>query len=196
MTSTQKRARGRPPGQGGSARQLTREETQRLAQETNARERAFLWLGLGAGLRVGEICGLKRSYIASDLSIEVPKKLAKSDRTRRVYLSHTTKLYLQLYLDQAPHGGPDAPLFPSRTGGDHMKPSWGSRYVQEIFQRCGVTGASSHSLRRTHANGLRLQGSDILVIKQQLGHSSIQTTEEYLELMPAEQPQEVERLSV
>jgi integrase/recombinase XerD len=175
---------------------LTQLETHRLAHETDARERAFLWLGLGAGLRVGEICGLKRSYIASDLSIEVPKKLAKSDRTRRVYLSQAAKLYLQLYLDQVPHSAPDEPLFPSRTGGGHMKPSWGSRYVQAIFQRCGITGASSHSLRRTHANGLRLQGSDILVIKQQLGHASIQTTEEYLELMPAEQPEEVERLVV
>lgn len=174
---------------------LTPHETQRLAAGCDTRERAFFWLGLGAGLRVGEICGLKRAYIASDLSIEIPRKLAKSDRTRRVYLSSAAKLFLAAYLDQHP-GSPGEPLFPSRTRGGHMKPSWGSRLVGQILERCDVTGASSHSLRRTHANGLRLQGSDILVIKQQLGHSSIQTTEEYLELMPAEQPQEVERLEV
>lgn len=196
MTTQHHSRSGRPPGGGGSARQLSTQEIEWLRSGCGARERAFLWLGLGAGLRVGEICGLRYGMLDSDQSIRIPRVLAKSKRSRRVCLSAEAKQYLQQWLSLAPLMDARSPIFASRVGGGCMTPSSGSRWVKQLFARCGIVGATSHSLRRTHANLLRVQNGDLLVIKSQLGHASIQTTEEYLALMPAEQDSQVDALKL
>jgi site-specific recombinase XerD len=49
-----------------------------------------------------------------------------------------------------------------------------------------VANASSHSLRRTHANTLRRNGADLMIIKEQLGHASLAITQRYFETDPME----------
>jgi site-specific recombinase XerD len=72
----------------------------------------------------------------------------------------------------------------------------GSRLVQGLMEAAGVLGASSHSLRRSHAHRLRDQGADLMVIKVQLGHSSISVTEKYMAVYPREQRETVARLQL
>jgi integrase/recombinase XerD len=89
---------------------------------------------------------------------------------------------------------PSEPLFPSRKGGGCVR--CGSQLVEQLMLRCGVRGASSHSLRRSHASGLRDQGSDLLIARAQLGHASIATTDVYLQAYPRQQREEVKRLKL
>jgi integrase/recombinase XerD len=66
--------------------------------------------------------------------------------------------------------------------------------ISKLMEFAGVDNASSHSFRRTHANRLRKAKASILVIKNQLGHTSLETTQKYLDASPSEQREAVESL--
>lgn len=196
-TTLQRRKAGRPTGSGsGPARPLTADEIERLTAATSLRDRALVWLCLGGGLRVGEACSLLIGHCASDGSILIERSRAKSKKSRRVYLSGQALIHFQNWLATRPNAEPSQPVFPSRKGQGCMTACWASRLVDGLMGAAGVFGASSHSLRRSHANGLRRQGTDIMVISHQLGHASIEVTGRYLQLSPAEHKEQVERLKL
>jgi integrase/recombinase XerD len=181
-------------GSKGPARPLLPEEIGRLTHAASPRDRAILWCCLGAGLRISEACKLRVGDLGSDGSILIDARHAKSRKPRRVYLSEEAKPYVLAWLEQRGSHDPKAPLFPSRKGGTPIQS--GSQLVEQLMARAGIYGASSHSLRRTHATGLRDQGADLQVVKTQLGHSGIQVTETYLEFYPRRHREQVESLTL
>lgn len=180
--------RGRPAGTGtGKARELEPVELERLtAAATNPRDRALVWLCVGAGLRVGEACTMNIGHVGTDGSVLVEGSRAKSRRSRRCYIAPRAAEYLGAYLATRPNAGHSEPLFPSQKGGGHMTANSGVHLVVRLMSAAGIQGASSHSLRRTHANTARRQGVDILIVQRQLGHARINTTAEYLSASEAE----------
>lgn len=176
----------------GPARPLTQDEIRRLLAVASPRDTAIIWCCLGAGLRVGEACRLLVGQLDPSGSIVVDKHSAKSRKTRTVYLSGEAKPYVLAWLEERGTSNPHAPLFPSRKGGSPIRS--GSQLIEQPMLKAGIFGASSHSLRRTHATGLRDQGADIQVVKTQLGHSGIQVTETYLEFYPRRHREQVESL--
>jgi len=75
-----------------------------------------------------------------------------------------------------------------------MNTTWAIQLLDKMFKDAGVANASSHSLRRTHANTLRRNGVDLMIIKEQLGHSSLATTQRYFKADPAEVQKAVDGL--
>lgn len=76
-------------------------------------------------------------------------------------------------------------LFPSRlTHGKHRWHSTSKSLVSALREAAGELGitqrANPHALRHSYATGLALDGVDIQQIKEQMGHTSIATTEIYL----------------
>lgn len=182
----------RPKGTGtGPARPLLPEEVWRLLGVASPRDRALIWCCLGAALRVGEACKLRRGDVGSDGSLLIERSHAKSKKSRHVYLSPQGRQALQEWTQSLPDD-PGAPLFPSRKGGGHIR--LGSRLIDTLMEKAGIRGASSHSLRRTHATRLRDNTADLQSIKAQLGHSSIAITERYMEVYPHRQRADVEGL--
>ncbi len=51
-----------------------------------------------------------------------------------------------------------------------------------LYKRAGLEGASSHSGRRTFITNLATQGISVRVLAALAGHSSIQTTQRYIEI--------------
>lgn len=190
---------GRPTGTGtGPARPLTAEEVQRLIaaaweSRDGRRNAAIVRLALGGGLRIGEVLGLRLGDVSlSDGSVLVEARRAKSRKSRRVLLAPLARQALERWCQSLPPGlALTAPLFPSRTGGHLTR---GSRLIDELMAVAGITGASSHSLRRTHAHGLRDQEADLLTIQAQLGHANLVVTQRYLEQAPRYQRRDVDRL--
>jgi integrase len=83
--------------------------------------------------------------------------------------------------------GPEVPVFPSQKYPRRpMNSTWAVQLLAKMFREGGVANASSHSLRRTHANTLRRNGADLLIIQMQLGHSSLATTQRYFQADPIE----------
>jgi integrase/recombinase XerD len=143
---------------------------------------------------VGEACSLTIGAVDLDGSILVEASKAKSRKSRRAFLSDEAMVHLRAWMASIKGPDPRCPLFPSRKGGGQIKS--GSQLVEQLMIRCGIRGASSHSLRRSHATGLRDQGSDLLIARAQLGHASIATTEVYLQFYPRQQREEVKRLKL
>lgn len=199
----------RPKRSGGKAKALTREEIKRVDKcltgtSTEQRDRLFLYLGLGSGMRIGELSQLTVGQVAPFGSvlnqIILEKHATKEGRSRTVFLSPQAVQQLKIYLDHLPtipHVGrlierrgtldPSFPLFWSQKKKfNSVSPNTGAKILTRMFQQAGVSGASSHSLRRTHANNLRRLGADLKLIQEQLGHSSLAITERYFEVDPLE----------
>jgi len=187
---------GRPTGTcTGSARELKPDEITRLVQVTTSpRDRALVWLCLGAGLRIGEACTLTFRSVGSDGSLVVDASLAKSGKSRRVHLCPQGREALRAYLATMPIAAPSSPLFPRKGSGRSITPNWGVRVIESLLRAANITSASSHSLRRTHANTLRRSGADLTIIQGQLGHSSLATTAVYMSASQVEKTAAVDKI--
>jgi integrase/recombinase XerD len=77
----------------------------------------------------------------------------------------------------------DAPLLASQKGG-----AFSSQTIQQVFrqlyEQVGMDGASSHSGRRTMLTKLAERGVHARVIQQIARHSSLATTQRYIEVSP------------
>lgn len=59
------------------------------------------------------------------------------------------------------------------------------RELDSLFKKLGIEKTTFHGLRDTHASFLFSQNIDLMYVSKRLGHSNIQTTQNfYLELMP------------
>jgi len=196
---------GRPKGTGGLAKELSGDEIQRidkcLAGTTfEQRNRALFFLGLGTGMRIAELCGLRIRDVAPHgkvlRQIVLERHSTKSGRSRTVHVSRQAATHLRAYLEtREALEKRDDPLFPSRSRPDDpIAANTAIQILTTLFKRAGIAHASSHSLRRTHANMLRRNGADLKIIQEQLGHSSLATTERYFVVDPLEKSRAVDKL--
>lgn len=188
---------GRPKGTGGKAKELSKEEIKRIDKclsntRYEKRNRALFYLGLGSGMRISELCALSIGDLAPHgevlTQVVLEKHSTKSGKSRTVHISkqaqHSLEIYLQTRDDRDNQA---APIFPSgRVPEASLTANSAVSVLGRMFAEAAISGASSHSLRRTHANALRREGADLSIIQQQLGHSSLATTERYFEVDPIE----------
>ncbi len=188
---------GRPKGTGGKAEELSQAEIRRIdkcltGNRHELRNRALLYVGLGSGMRISELVALRVKHVAPHgrvlNRVVLEKHSTKSKQSRTVALSKQAVSHLRDYLKSRTRPlEPDAPVFPSQKHPRRpMNATWAVQLLDKMFVDAGVANASSHSLRRTHANSLRRNGVDLMIIKEQLGHSSLSTTQRYFQTDPAE----------
>jgi len=60
-----------------------------------------------------------------------------------------------------------------------------------MYERAGVVGASSHSGRRWFMTELARRGVHPRIIQQRAGHSSLATTQRYIEVTPDQEREAV-----
>ena len=199
----------RPTGSGGKAKALSREEVQRVDRclsgtTTEHRDRLLLYLGLGSGMRIGGLTQITVGQVAPFGQvvdqITLSKQATKEGRSRVVYLSPQAIQQIKAYLAYLPTTGRVSrlieregalpltlPLFWStKRPFKALSPNAGVKILARMFEQAAVHGASSHSMRRTHANNLRRSGADLKIIQEQLGHSSLAITERYFDVDPLE----------
>ena len=152
--------------------------------KNRARDYCILTLFLNCGLRLSELVGLNLSSI-HDNTIRV---VGKGNKERVIYLNEACLAALRDYLAQRPHEGVtdrDA-LFLSNRGKRISNRS--VQYIVEAFlKKIGLDGQgySTHKLRHTAATLMyQYGGADIRVLKDVLGHASINTTEIYTHVAP------------
>ena len=140
-------------------------------------------LALQAGLRVGEISNLA----IGDLFIEkghshVYVRQGKGNKSRLVTIGESLRNHLQRYLKE--RKSKSHYLFTSERS-DHMTPSAIQKVVKKAMKLAGLPPHYSvHSLRHTYATLLyRSSGNNLRLVQQQLGHSSVQTTTVYANVM-------------
>jgi len=151
---------------------------------SNPKHKAEIALLYSSGIRVSELCRLHCEDIYhSKNSIYVSPSKNRSDRY--AVLSEKAYRVLLVYIRSSYPGAKKADwLFPGQKQGTHICEQSVANVFQKQLKLLGLSeeGYSLHSLR--HGFGLHLYeaGTDLMTIKEAMGHKSLSSTETYLRL--------------
>ena len=154
-----------------------------LDSPRNLRDRAFLELLYGTGLRVSEAVSLRTdAVLTGDQALRVTGKRGK---TRVLPVPAETWAWVETYVrDARPQLAtkPVAALWLNDRGGPLSRQS-ADRIVRQRARRAGLgRGISAHTLRHTYAVHLLEGGADLRAVQELLGHASLATTQIYTQL--------------
>jgi integrase len=136
-------------------------------------------LALNTGLRRGELLQLSWENVNLSLKqLTVTSITAKSKKARYIPLNHEALDTLRVWHKQTGH---NRYVFSGKGGQPlkEVKHSWIS-----LLERAGITNFRFHDMRHDFASQLVMKGADLYVVKDLLGHSTIQMTERYAHLAP------------
>jgi integrase/recombinase XerD len=194
---TQKKA-GRPTGKTGQAKVLDDKELKRVLSVVESgnhakRNAAIIILSNYLGLRSKELAALKIGDVLEPDTIKKVLRLVasytKGAKHRDVSLENKAVIKaLQEYISarRAEDGmtfNIDAPLFRSQKG-TAFSPNAMVRVLGDIYKNAGFKDASSHTGRRSLITKLAYSGIDLNSVRQIAGHSSMSTTQRYIDDNP------------
>ena len=191
----------------GEARRLMRAAAARTrggktpARKSAIRDYLVVHLVLSTGLRVSEVANLRCGdvFVAAGKASLIVRR-GKGGKPRSVRFTGNLRRHLLRYLGwKREIGEPaadDSPLLlSSRTGSSMTR-----RALQKAFKRCAAQAGLSphysiHSLRHTYACHLyRASGWNLRLVQKQLGHSRVETTQVYADVMAPDLRRALERL--
>jgi integrase/recombinase XerD len=179
------------------AKMLTPEEIAAVLRHVEAesrypeRDRVMVLLSVRAGLRASEIAGLSWEHVltadgsAVAEEIDLPRQITKGEKRARVIPVHDElRAALEaLKLAFPEQVGPGQPVVFSERG--RYGANGVAHWFKRIYQDAGLTGASSHSGRRTLLTNLARRcaqaGASLRDVQQIAGHADLGTTERYVE---------------
>lgn len=175
------------------AKTLTNAEIERLlahiAQSTNAqRNRVMFLMTLLAGMRVSEVAGLTIGDVrGADGSVKSEVFLAahrvKHNHARTVFLNQRLQAELADYIDARKwHNEQQALFYSQKSVQRGFTANTLTQHFHSLYKRAGISGASSHSGRRTFITSLATQGISVRVLASLAGHISIATTQRYIDV--------------
>ena len=175
------------------AKTLTQVEIDQVLRYASTRQypernRALILTSFYLGLRVAEISLLKRGDIINeDGSIKNEIRLSasqtKGGHPRTVYIPEKLKPEYINYLKTRHITDPNTPFF-------HTDNKLGFSanglcvWFFQLYKNAGISGASSHSGRRTMITSLANKGVGVRVLAEIAGHRSIAVTQKYIDANP------------
>ena len=150
------------------------------------RNRAMFHMSLLGGLRAKEIAMLLiGDVLNSDGTVKQEIRLSaeqtKGRHGRTIYLSQKLRDELAYYLKFKSVLFPDRPLFATRSKAQ-FTPNTLAQHFWWMYRNAGVSGASSHSGRRSFITTLASKGVGVRVLASLAGHFSISTTQRYIDV--------------
>jgi integrase len=187
-----------PPVEPVEMRFLTAAEVHRLAEEMHPHFRVLVYTAAYAGLRWGELIGLKRARVdIANRTITVLEQLVElkgqflwqPPKTRAGRRRVTIPGFLaDMLAEQLAHRalpGPAGLVFPNRAGKPIAASSFNTAHWKPAKQRAGIDRLRWHDLRHTAVALAIAQGAHPKAIQSRLGHSSVQVTlDRYGHLLP------------
>ena len=136
----------------------------------NRKHNMIIKFFLNTGLRVSEVCNIKLADIdMANCSVNVK---CKGNKYRTTYFTTKLKKDLEIYLGEYE---PYIFLFESSRGRQYSRRGI-YEIIQNAYKLAGIKGMTVHSLRHTVATLIYEKTKDILVVKEVLGHESIEST--------------------
>ena len=121
------------------------------------------------GVRVSELCNINIQDI--DFEEHTIRIKGKGEKIRIVFLDDETLEGIRTFIGAAV----DGPLFVGQQG-KHISP----RAIQHLFRHYAPAGITPHKIRHSYASELYRRSKNLRVVQENLGHTSIKTTEIYL----------------
>ena len=151
-----------------------------------------------AGLRAKEIAALtvgnvydEQGAVREQFVLDAAQ--TKGAKTRTVWINAKLRRQLELYHPCIRYLSAHQPLFVSQKGGAFSANTMTQLFLN-IYRAAGFENASSHSGRRTFITELASKGVSVRVLAELAGHSSIQTTQRYIDVNPQQMSAAVELL--
>ncbi len=163
--------------------------------EANAtRDRAIIELLYACGLRVSEVCTLKRSLLRLKEGYIIVT--GKGNKQRLVPVHKSAIKFVELYLE---YERPHLPCKPQHTDTVFLSNRGAALSRQSVFLKLKHFSAaagirkniSPHTLRHSFATHLMEGGADLRIVQQLLGHESITTTEIYTHISAQKMSEEI-----
>lgn len=126
-------------------------------------------LAAGVGMRAGEAARAERCHFTRERVVI----LGKGDKVRQVPM--TDDVWSEVGDETT------GPIITDPAGAP-VDASWVTRMVERALNRIGLPRLTLHWFRGAYATRLRRSGVDTLAISRLLGHSSVATTQKYVEL--------------
>jgi site-specific recombinase XerD len=158
------------------------------------RDFAIVQLFVQCGLRLSEVAGVRLGdFDLSERKGVLRVCCGKGGRFREVPLNKTARFALSEYLQVRPNLSSVDYLFVSQKSTPLSKRAIFD-LVKKYLKIVGISDASCHSLRHLFATSLYNKHKDIVLVKEALGHKSIQKTLRYARKSKAEVQQALESL--
>jgi integrase/recombinase XerD len=159
---------------------LGEEELRRLfSAPTNLKHKAILFVAYSAGLRVSEVINLRLQDIDRERQ-QLFIYCSKGKKDRYVMLSPMVLDVLEQYYKMS-MPKPANYLFEGYEKGQPYTMRSAQKIFTEAKTKAGIIkSVTFHSLRHSFATHLLEKGTDVIFIKDLLGHFNIKTTERYL----------------
>jgi len=160
---------------------LSIEESKSLLDTATGQWREMIILALNAGLRFGEIIGLKWENINFEENLlkvtqTVVRDIETSPKSNKIRTVPLNKDLLQMFLGKEKTG---KYIFESNNGAP-LQSCISIRTLHKICEEAGIKKIGWHALRHTFASRLAENNVSIVVVQQLLGHSDIKTTMRYV----------------
>jgi len=168
------------------------------ARAEPARNRVMLALAYDAALRREELCSLLTSDIdPAQRFLTIRAETTKNRRARVVpYSEATTQLYVRYLQERRVLSQARGPLFLSDSNRNRAQPisiwTW-SKVIRRIAERSGIIQLSTHTFRHLRLTDLARSGWDIHEIAMFAGHSSVESTLQYIHLSGRELARKLEQ---
>ena len=175
------------------AKTLIKAELKRLFDVTRScsryaeRDVTMLQLTHYCGMRVGEVAALGVEDVVDEnykvrTEIVLAAAITKSKRARRIFVPRQMLRQLQQYINTLPSTlTPNTYLFSTQKQ-LHFTANTAAQHLQRLYAQAAITGATSHSARRTYLTELAAKGVSVRVLAEMAGHASIQTTQRYIDV--------------
>jgi integrase len=158
---------------------MTREEVKTCFAALDQRERLIVKLAILAGLRPGEIFGLRWDHV-KDTHVEIRQRVYRgvidspksAHSVRKAALSAGLVQEIKLWREVSLDPSDDAWVFPSETGKTPLGRDnvWRRRIGPEL-SKAGLSWVDFHVMRRTHATLMNELHDDPKLVADQLGHT-------------------------
>jgi integrase/recombinase XerD len=151
------------------------------------RDRAIVTTSFLSGMRAHELASLRLGAVIGEggrIRDEIALKASqtKGPHARRVFVNAKLKKEIGAYIKiSCADCKPSDPLFRSQKrrafSGNTL-----CKLFLNIYNECGIKGASSHSGRRTFITNLASKSVSVRVLAVLAGHSAISTTQRYIDV--------------
>jgi len=175
------------------AKTLTQQELRRVldyiaTRKHSLRNRALLMTTFLSGMRVGEVASLRYCDVVDDdgkikNEIRLSAKQTKGNEARVVFVNERLRKELSSYIKVYRPTDITRKLFYSqKASSDGFSANTLTQFFHYLYLRCGISGASSHSGRRTFITTLANKGISVRVLASLAGHKNISTTQCYIDV--------------
>ena len=155
----------------------------------STRDTTIFHVSYYGGLRVQEIAAL----IVGNVYDKLGKVQTKGANSRTVWINAKLRRQLEQNRSRLRFKDVSRALFQSQKGGAFSANTMMQLFLN-IYRAAGFENASSHSGRRKFITELASKGVSVRVLAELAGHSSIQTTQRYIDVNPQQMSATVELL--